>query len=169
MVYCGRRYFRSYSRPVLYCYFACTWILHEECGNVAELIHCELVSDWAEKNEVLIWKSLCRNDYQITYIPAAEGNYQLHIGVDGHHVEGSPFKIAVFKHDPQRCAHEPALECDPSEVEFTTPAYASSTRAYSGWAHSPTTPDSDQSSTTEYSGQSPTTAYSGQRKSHSTM
>ena len=57
-------------------------------------LRCELVS------EITATKSSCsierrRSQYEISYQPTIKGRHQIHIRVEGQHIRGSPFSVAV--------------------------------------------------------------------------
>ena len=90
-----------------------------ECDDISKSIDCEFLSDRARKDKVSVHKSR-GNDYKITYTTSIEGNYQLHIGVGGHHISGSPFAIAVFKREYRRHGASQSLN---QAVAFTSASY----------------------------------------------
>ena len=77
------------------------------CEDLAKLITCVFLSDGSIKGEVSV-QNYGGGQYVVNYVLSAEGNYQLHITVGGHHVEGSPFKITVSKPEsPMRLVYYP--------------------------------------------------------------
>ena len=77
--------------------------------NISKSIDCEFLSDIAqEKNKVSVLRYY-GSDYIITYTPSAEGNYQLHIKVGGHHVGRSPYKI--------KCAPQKDIKSTPGLLQ----------------------------------------------------
>ena len=67
----------------------------EPC-NPAKALECKLVSDITGAQVAGSFKKLAgQNRYEISYQPAIKGQNQLHITVEGQHIRGSPFSIAV--------------------------------------------------------------------------
>ena len=78
-----------------------TAILHainsaeEPCEKTIRSLECELVSDISgTKENCFVWRRGL-SQYEISYQPTIKGRYQVHIKVEGQHVRGSPFSIAV--------------------------------------------------------------------------
>ena len=70
-----------------------TCILHAVNGGAMPSIklECELVSDRTATKSSCITES----QYEISYQPTIKGRHQLHIRVEGQHIRGSPFSVAV--------------------------------------------------------------------------
>ena len=77
-----------------------TAILHavnfaeEPCEKTIRLLECELVS------EITGTRAICSvekrvSQYEISYQPTIKGRHQFHVKVEGQHVRGSPFSLAV--------------------------------------------------------------------------
>ena len=67
----------------------------EPC-NPAKELECKLVSDITGAEVAGSFKKLVRhNRYEISYQPTIKGQHQLHITVEGQHIRGSPFSVAV--------------------------------------------------------------------------
>ena len=67
----------------------------EPC-NPAKALECKLVSDISDAQVAGSFKKLVgHNQYEISYQPTIKGQHQLHITVEGQHIRGSPFSIAV--------------------------------------------------------------------------
>ncbi len=64
------------------------------CDEPIQSLQCELVSDITCAT---VSGSLERrqSQYELSYQPTVKGRHQLHIEVEGHHIRGSPFHIAV--------------------------------------------------------------------------
>ena len=62
----------------------------------AKALDCKLVSDITGAEVAGSFKKLARhNRYEISYQPTIKGQHQFHITVEGQHIRGSPFSIAV--------------------------------------------------------------------------
>ena len=67
----------------------------EPC-NLARALECKLVSDITGDDIAGSFKKLVgHNRYEISYQPTTKGWHQLHITIEGLHVRGSPFSVAV--------------------------------------------------------------------------
>ena len=67
----------------------------EPC-NPAKALECKLVSDITDADVLGSIKKLSKpSQYEISYQPTIKGRHQLHITVEGQHIRGSPFRIAV--------------------------------------------------------------------------
>ena len=67
----------------------------EPC-NPAKALECKLVSDITGAEVAGSFKKLAgQNKYEISYQPTIKGQHRLHITVEGRHVRGSPFRVAV--------------------------------------------------------------------------
>lgn len=70
--------------------------IDEPCEERLQQVECELVSEMtsdtvrlsAEREKVL-------NQYKIGFQPVIKGKHQLHVKIDGQHIKGSPYSIAV--------------------------------------------------------------------------
>ena len=65
------------------------------CTTPVETPTCELVPVVASKKKNCPVKQVAPNQYEISYQPTIRGRYQLHIKVEGGHIKGSPFSVAV--------------------------------------------------------------------------
>ena len=69
--------------------------INSECEDSIKLLECEIASD------ITGTRVRCRVDkrgqshYEISYQPIIKGRHQLHIKVEGQHIRGSPFSVAV--------------------------------------------------------------------------
>jgi tripartite motif-containing protein 2/3/tripartite motif-containing protein 71 len=78
-----------------------TVILHvvnyrgEECEKFIEPLECKVVSRLTGTNMDCVVSRRELSQFDITYHPTIKGRHQLHIKVDGQHIKGSPFNIAV--------------------------------------------------------------------------
>ena len=78
-----------------------TSILHavnfagEPCEKTIRSLESELVSEITGTRESCIVERKELSQYEITYHPTIKGRHQLHIKVEGQHVKGSPFSIAI--------------------------------------------------------------------------
>ena len=62
-----------------------------------ESLECEIVSEIADTRRSCCSSVVGRaqGQYKISYQPTVKGKHQLHIKVQGQHVKGSPFRVAV--------------------------------------------------------------------------
>ena len=80
---------------------ASTAILHavnsaeEPCEKTIRSLECELVSEITGTRESCTVERRGVNQYEISYQPTIKGRHQLHIKVEGQHIRGSLFSIAV--------------------------------------------------------------------------
>ena len=78
-----------------------TAILHavnsaeEPCEKTIRSLECKLVSEITGTRESCTVERRGVNQYDISYQPTIKGRHQLHVKVEGQHVRGSPFSIAV--------------------------------------------------------------------------
>ena len=64
--------------------------------NPAKALECKLVSDITGAEVAGSFKKLeFQNRYEICYQPVVKGQHQLHTTIEGHHIRGSPFSVAV--------------------------------------------------------------------------
>ena len=71
--------------------------LGQPCEKQVTLLQCELIS---ELTSVMVRGDIRRrgeSQYEISYQPTIKGRHQLHIKVEGQHIVGSPFSMAVIK------------------------------------------------------------------------
>ena len=67
----------------------------EPC-NPAKALECKLVKDISDAQVAGSFKKLeGQNRYEISYQPTIKGQHKLHITVEGQHIRGSPFSVAV--------------------------------------------------------------------------
>ena len=67
------------------------------CITPEENLNCELVSEiTGEKIDCSVKKTEA-NQYEISYLATSRGRHQLHIKVEGEHINGSPFPVIVMK------------------------------------------------------------------------
>ena len=67
----------------------------EPCEKQVALLQCELIS---ELTSAVVRGDVRRrgeSQYEISYQPTIKGRHQLHIKVEGQHIRGSPFSVAV--------------------------------------------------------------------------
>ena len=62
---------------------------------VMKLLECEIVSEIADTRTSCSVEGRGQGQYKISYQPTIKGKHQLHIKVQGQHVKGSPFRVAV--------------------------------------------------------------------------
>ena len=62
---------------------------------VMNSLECEIVSEVADTRTSCSVEGRGQGQYKISYQPTIKGKHQLHIKVQGQHVKGSPFRVAV--------------------------------------------------------------------------
>ena len=62
---------------------------------VMKSLECEILSDIADTRTSCSVEGRGQGQYKISYQPTIKGKHQLHIKVQGQHVKGSPFRVAV--------------------------------------------------------------------------
>ena len=68
----------------------------EPCTEPVTSLECKLVSEITGAETTGSYKKLeGQNRYEISYQPTIKGRHQLHISIQGHHIRGSPFQLAV--------------------------------------------------------------------------
>ena len=67
----------------------------EPCSHPIKSLECELVSEVTGSRVVGNVERRGQNQYEIGYQPAMRGRHHLIIKVDGQHIRGSPFSVAV--------------------------------------------------------------------------
>ena len=78
-----------------------TAILHvisfegEPCKVPIKVLECEFVSEITGTRASCSMERRGQSQYEISYQPTIKGRHQLHIKVEGQHIRGSPFSIAV--------------------------------------------------------------------------
>ena len=63
-----------------------------------ESLECEFVSSITGTKTKCIVDPFQRSQYKISYLPAIKGRHQLHVKLEGQHIRGSPFNVAVKSH-----------------------------------------------------------------------
>ena len=67
----------------------------ELCSRPIKSLECELVSEITGSRVMGNVERRKENQYEIGYRPTVKGKHQLHVKVDGQHIRGSPFSVAV--------------------------------------------------------------------------
>ena len=67
----------------------------EPCSQEISLLECELVSEVTGIRILGKVERTGENKYEISYQPITKGRHHLHIKVEGQHIRGSPFSVAV--------------------------------------------------------------------------
>ena len=67
----------------------------ESCKVPIRLLECEVVSEIAGTRASCTVERRGQGQYEISYQPTIKGRHQLHIKVEGQHIRGSPFTVAV--------------------------------------------------------------------------
>ena len=62
---------------------------------VMKSLECEIVSEIADTRTSCSVEERGQGQYKISYQPTVKGKHQLHIKVQGQHIKGSPFRVAV--------------------------------------------------------------------------
>ena len=62
---------------------------------IMKSLECEIVSEIADTRTSCSVEGRGQGQYKISYQPTIKGKHQLHIKVQGQHVKGSPFRVAV--------------------------------------------------------------------------
>ena len=79
----------------------CTALLHavnrkgEPCTQPISSLECELVSEMTGTRVLGRVERREQSQYKISYQPTIKGRHHLHIKVEGQHIRGSPFSVAV--------------------------------------------------------------------------
>ena len=68
----------------------------EPCKVPIKVVKCELVSEITGTRASCSVERRGQSQYKISYQPTIKGRHQLHIKVEGQHIKGSPFSIAVM-------------------------------------------------------------------------
>ena len=63
--------------------------------QTAESLTCELTSDTNSDKVKGLVKKIKESQFEISYKPTSRGRHKLHIKLDGEHIKGSPFAVAV--------------------------------------------------------------------------
>ena len=67
----------------------------EPCTVPIKVLECELVSEMTGTRASCSVERRVQSQYEISYQPTIKGKHQLHIKVEGRHIRGSPFSVAV--------------------------------------------------------------------------
>ena len=67
----------------------------EPCSRPIKLLECELVSEITSSGVIGNIEQRGQNQYKIGYRPTVKGKHQFHVKVEGQHIRGSPFSVAV--------------------------------------------------------------------------
>ena len=67
----------------------------EPCSRPIKSLECELVSEITGSRVIGNVERRGQNQYEIGYQPTLKGRHHLHIKVEGQHIRGSPFSVAV--------------------------------------------------------------------------
>ena len=67
----------------------------EPCSRPIKSLECELVSEITGSRVVGNIERRKQNQYEIGYRPTVKGKHQFHVKVEGQHIRGSPFSVAV--------------------------------------------------------------------------
>ena len=67
----------------------------EPCSQPIKSLECELVAEITGSRMTGSVKRSGQNQYEIGYQPTMKGRHHLHIKVEGQHIRGSPFSVAV--------------------------------------------------------------------------
>ena len=67
----------------------------EPCSRPIKSLECELVSEITGSRVIGNVERRGQNQYEIGYRPTVKGKHQLHMKVEGQHIRGSPFSVAV--------------------------------------------------------------------------
>ena len=65
------------------------------CNGLVETLACTLVSEISGTRVSCRVERRGQSQYKISYQPAIKGQHQLHIEIQGQHIRGSPFNMAV--------------------------------------------------------------------------
>ncbi len=65
----------------------------EPCSQPISSLECQLVSEIAGTTTKI--ERIEQNKYEISYHPIIKGKHHLHVKVEGQHIKGSPFNVAV--------------------------------------------------------------------------
>ena len=67
----------------------------KQCNHSVQSLECELVSEITGSRVIGNIEKRGQSQYEIGYQPTMKGKHQLHIKVEGQHIRGSPFSVAV--------------------------------------------------------------------------
>ena len=67
----------------------------EPCSHPIKSLECELVSEITGSRVIGNIERRVQNQYEIGYQPTVKGKHQFHVKVEGQHIRGSPFSVAV--------------------------------------------------------------------------
>ena len=67
----------------------------EPCSQPIKSLECELVSEITGSRVIGKVERKEQNQYEIGYRPTMKGRHHLHVKVEGQHIRGSPFSVAV--------------------------------------------------------------------------
>ena len=67
----------------------------EPCSHPIKSLECELVSEITGSRVIGNVERTGQNHYEIGYEPTVKGKHQFHVKIEGQHIKGSPFSIAV--------------------------------------------------------------------------
>ena len=67
----------------------------EPCSRPIKSLECELVSEITGSRVTGNIERRGQNQYEIGYEPTVKGKHQFHVKVEGQHIRGSPFSVAV--------------------------------------------------------------------------
>ena len=68
---------------------------NEFCCRPIKSLECELVSEITGSRVIGAIERIGQNQYEIGYEPTVKGNHQIQVKVEGQHIRGSPFSVAV--------------------------------------------------------------------------
>ena len=67
----------------------------EPCSHPIKSLECELVSEITGSRVIGSIERREQNQYELGYQPTVKGKHQFHVKVEGQHIRGSPFSVAV--------------------------------------------------------------------------
>ena len=67
----------------------------EPCTRLIRSLECELVSEITGSRVIGNIERIGQNQYEIGYQPTVKGKHQFHMKIEGQHIRGSPFSVAV--------------------------------------------------------------------------
>ena len=85
----------------------------EPCSQPIKSLECELVSEITGSRVIGNIERRGQNQYEIAYQPTVKGKHQFHVKVEGQHIRGSPFSVAVKSPVEKLC--NPILTIDKVE------------------------------------------------------
>ena len=62
---------------------------------IMKSLECEIVSEIADSRTSCSVEGRGQGQYKISYQPTIKWKHQLHVKIQGQHVKGSPFRVAV--------------------------------------------------------------------------